>query len=98
MAMLGTASTRKRSVRAWILISLLFLLLAAYLVLAHFMGGPRDVYGFLRYALPQWHEGNLRVGDQAPDARVFSLDGKEAMYVHDWIGKRPLVLIFGSYT
>lgn len=89
---------RKRSAGKWTLISFAFLLLAAYFVLAHFMGGPRDVYGFLRYALPEWHEGNLRVGDRAPDVRVFSLDGKQATYLHDWIGKRPLVLIFGSYT
>lgn len=91
------ALTRKSSVWKWILV-LLGLLLGAYLVLAHFMGGPRDVYGFLRYALPQWREGNLHVGDRAPDARVFSLDGKQALYLRDWIGKRPLVLIFGSYT
>lgn len=62
------------------------------------MGGPRDVYGFLRYALPQWREGNLKVGDRAPDAQVYSLDGRTAMYLRDDIGKRPLVLIFGSYT
>jgi hypothetical protein len=93
-----SASTRKRSVWLWILVSLALLLLAAYPILAHFMGGPRDVYGFLRFALPQWHEGNLHVGDRAPDVRIFSLDGKQALYLHDWIGKRPLVLIFGSYT
>jgi hypothetical protein len=69
-----------------------------YFVLAHFMGGPRDVYGFLRYALPQWHEGELRVGESAPDAPVFSLTGQGAGYLHQWIGKRPLVLIFGSYA
>ena len=78
--------------------TLAVVLLAAYFVLAHFMGGPRDVYGFLRYALPQWREGNLKVGDRAPDARVYALDGKTVMYLHDLIGKRPLVLILGSYT
>lgn len=93
-----SASTRKGSAWLWILVSLALLLLAAYLILAHFMGGPRDVYGFLRYALPQWHEGSLHVGDRAPDSRIFSLDGKQTLYLHDWIGKRPLVLIFGSYT
>jgi hypothetical protein len=93
-----SASIRKRSVWKWTLLSLLFLLLVAFLLRAHFMGGPRDVYGFLRYALPQWHGGNLRVGDRAPDVGIFSLDGKQALYLHDWIGKRPLVLIFGSYT
>ncbi|MGB6483420.1 MAG: hypothetical protein WBE86_08035 [Candidatus Acidiferrales bacterium] len=89
---------RKRSLRKWILASLLLLLLAGYFALAHFMGGPRDVYGFLRYALPQWRQGDLHVGDRAPDARIFSLDGRTAFYLHDKIGSRPLVLIFGSYT
>jgi len=74
------------------------MLLGAYFVLAYLMGGPRDVYGFLRYALPQWREGNLKVGDPAPDARIYALDGKTAHYLHDMIGKRPLVLILGSYT
>ena len=82
----------------WALGSFALLLLTAYFVLAHFMGGPRDVYGFLRYALPQWHEGDLRVGERAPDARIYSLDGRTAFYLHESIGKRPLVLIFGSYT
>lgn len=91
-------SRRKHSAWKWILSVFVVLLLGAYLVLAHFMGGPRDVYGFLRYALPQWHEGNLKVGDRAPDVRVFSLDGRTAHDLDEWIGRKPLVLIFGSYT
>ena len=43
----------------WVAGAVAVLLLAAYFVLAHFMGGPRDVYGFMRYALPQWHQGDL---------------------------------------
>jgi len=93
-----TTPTRRKSLWKWILGAFFVLLLGAYFVLAHFMGGPRDVYGFLRYALPQWREGDLKVGDRAPDARVFSLDGRTSFYLHDEIGKRPLVLIFGSYT
>lgn len=92
-------SRRKHhSALKWVLGGFLILLLAAYFVLAHFMGGPRDVYGFLRYALPQWHEGNLEIGEAAPDVRVFSLDGRTPHDLHEWIGKKPLVLIFGSYT
>ncbi|MGH9740406.1 MAG: hypothetical protein ACRD4X_17745 [Candidatus Acidiferrales bacterium] len=82
----------------WIFASLAVLLVAAYLLLAHFMGGPRDVYGFLRYALPHWREGSVKPGDRAPDARLFALDGSTPLYLHDFIGKRPLVLVFGSYT
>lgn len=96
--MTKSASAQRHSVWKWVVAVFLVLILAAYFVLAHFMGGPRDVYGFLRYALPEWHEGNLHVGDLAPDARVYGLDGHTARYLHEWIGKKPLVLIFGSYT
>jgi hypothetical protein len=96
--MTETIPKRRHHVWRWIFGTLAMLLLAAYFVLAHFMGGPRDVYGFLRYALPQWREGNLKAGDRAPDARVYALDGKTALYLHDMVGKRPLVLILGSYT
>lgn len=89
---------RKWSAWKWILASLALLLLASYFVLAHFMGGPRDVYGFLRYALPEWREGSVHVGDRAPEARLFSLDGATSFSLRERIGKRPLVLIFGSYT
>jgi hypothetical protein len=69
---------------------LLAVLAIGYGVLSHFMGGPRDVYGFLRYALPQWH--------RAPDVPVTSLDGQTQFHLNDRIGQRPLVLVFGSYT
>jgi len=92
------AKTRKRSLWKWMLGSLFVLLFAAYFLLAHFMGGPRDVYGFLRYAVPHWRQGSVQLGDQAPDARLISLDGESDFHLRDRIGKRPLVLIFGSYT
>jgi hypothetical protein len=82
----------------WTSIALAAILLIGYGVLSYFMGGPRDVYGFLRYALPQWHRGDLRVGDPAPDVRLISLDGQSTFFLHDHIGSRPLVLVFGSYT
>lgn len=82
----------------WTSTALVAILLIGYGVLSHFMGGPRDVYGFLRYALPQWHRGDLKVGDPAPDVQLISLDGHSAFNLHDRIGSRPLVLVFGSYT
>jgi hypothetical protein len=89
---------RRRRIWLWLLGSVGGLLVVVFLLLLHFIGGPRDIYGFLRYALPQWRNGDLRVGDRAPDARIYTLDGRTAFYLHDRIGKRPLVLIFGSYT
>jgi len=62
------------------------------------MGGPRDVYGFLPYALPQWYRGDLQVGDRAPDVRRMNIDGQTTFHLRDRIGQRPLVLVFGSYS
>ena len=82
----------------WTLIILVAILAIAFGVGCYFMGGPRDLYGFLRYALPQWHRGDLRVGDTAPDVPLYALDGQSTFRIRDRIGARPLVLIFGSYT
>ena len=87
-----------RRILKWTGISLLALLVIAFGVGCYFMGSPRDLYGFLRYALPQWHRGDLKVGDPAPDARLLALDGLSSFNIHDRIGARPLILIFGSYT
>jgi hypothetical protein len=82
----------------WTAIILLLILAAGYGALSYFMGGPRDAYGFLRYALPGWHQGDLRVGNMSPNVELVSLDGQSRFALHDRIGRRPLVLIFGSYT
>ena len=37
------------------------------------------------------------VDDAAPDAKLVALDGS-TFHLHDRIGRRPLVLVFGSYT
>lgn len=87
-----------RRIFKWTGISLLATLAIAFAIGCYFMGSPRDLYGFLRYALPQWHRGDLKVGDPAPDVRLISLDGASSFYLHDRIGARPLILIFGSYT
>ena len=96
------AIQEKRGVRLrwwkWAILVIVFLSAIGYGVLSHFMGGPRDVYGFLRYALPQWHRGDLRVGEPAPNVRLMNLDGQTTFYLRDRIGQRPLVLVFGSYT
>jgi len=40
----------------------------------------------------------LKVGDMAPDFTLKSLDGPQTVTLSDFRGKRPVVLIFGSYT
>lgn len=57
--------------------------------------GPRNFIGMLRY--DQREEGELAVGDPAPDVVVAALDGSDVR-LRDRFGGRPVVLIFGSYT
>jgi hypothetical protein len=82
----------------WIAISLGALLLIAYVVLSVMAGGPKDALYMVRYALPHMHRGNLRVGDSAPDAKLFALNGEETFHVRQRTGGKPLVLVFGSFT
>lgn len=82
----------------WIGIGFCGLVLAAFIGLSIVAGGPRDAYGMLRYALPHMHRGSLHVGDDAPDALLVALDGAGRFHLRERVGKRPLVLIFGSYT
>jgi hypothetical protein len=74
------------------------LFLAAFGVLSFMAGNPKDVYGMVRYALPHMHRGNLKVGDDAPDARLLALDGTSRFHIREKTGMRPLVLVFGSFT
>lgn len=40
----------------------------------------------------------LREGDIAPDFTLKSPDGKQTVTLSDFRGKRPVALVFGSYT
>jgi hypothetical protein len=82
----------------WSGISVLFLALAAYLGLSIMAGGPKDAFYMIRYALPHMHRGTLKVGDQAPDARLVALDGSSSFHIREKTKGRPLVLVFGSFT
>jgi ferric-dicitrate binding protein FerR (iron transport regulator) len=84
--------------RAWKKVVLV--LLAAVALVAIFVVwkvGPRNVYGLARYGT-QRREGDLQVGQRAPDVTLVSLDGKSRVRLADEIGSKPLVLVFGSYT
>jgi hypothetical protein len=86
--------------RIWIWIAAVVgvLLIAAFVGLSVMAGSPKDAYGMLRYALPHMHRGKLKPGDAAPDAPLLALNGKEQFRIHDRIGGRPLMVVFGSYT
>jgi hypothetical protein len=77
-----------------ILLTLGFLILALAAVGAALVG-PRNILGMIRY--DRRRDGNLKVGDRAPDVELIGLDGS-ARRLSSAIGSRPAVLIFGSYT
>lgn len=41
---------------------------------------------------------NLRVGDTAPDFKLKTKDGDREVQLASFRGKKPVVLVFGSYT
>jgi hypothetical protein len=82
----------------WFGIGLGALFLVAFALLSFMAGSPKDAVYMVRYALPHMHRGHLKIGDTAPDARLLELDGISHFYLHQRIGARPLVIIFGSYT
>jgi len=82
----------------WIAISLGALLVIAFVGLSVMAGGPRDALYMVRYALPHMHRGNLKVGDSAPDAKLFALSGAETFRIRERSTGKPLVLVFGSFT
>ncbi|MCE9595622.1 MAG: hypothetical protein K8S98_15650 [Planctomycetes bacterium] len=57
--------------------------------------GPRNVVGMLLY--DRRREGELKVGDAAPDVTLSRLDGSDTRLLDFQVGK-PLIVIFGSYT
>lgn len=75
----------------------LLALVVAVAVVVWWMGGPRFVIGLMTYG-QQVREGSLAVGDDAPNVTVASLDGTGDRELGEWIGERPLVLVFGSFT
>ena len=47
---------------------------------------------------PPRQPDRIREGDPAPDFKLTSPDGKRTVRLADWQGKRPVALVFGSYT
>ena len=82
----------------WITVSLGALIVIAFVALSVMAGGPKDALYMVRYALPHMHRGNLKVGDTAPDARIYALNGTETFHIRERTGSKPLVVVFGSFT
>jgi hypothetical protein len=47
---------------------------------------------------PKRPADRLHVGDEAPDFTLKTLDGTSEVTLSDFRGKRPVALVFGSYT
>ena len=58
--------------------------------------GPSNIIGMIRY--DQRREGDLKVGDRAPDALLVALDGRTRQPLLAQNASKPLVLVFGSFT
>lgn len=62
-------------------------------------GKPRrDAEIITRPARGERHPESLAVGDPAPDFTLSDPSGKGRVTLSDFRGKRPVVLIFGSFT
>jgi hypothetical protein len=79
--------------KVFLALALLVVLAAAGFVIRI---GPRNVIGMLRY--DQRREGELKVGDRAPDALLISLNGHGREALLDPSPTKPALLIFGSFT
>ena len=53
--------------------------------------------GLLSGEIGSWHRGPA-VGDAAPDFSLSTQDGKTTVTLADYRGKKPVVLVFGSFT
>jgi len=82
----------------WALGVVLVLVVLAFGALSYMAGGPKDALYMVRYAFPHMHRGTLKVGDDAPDARLLALDGQSRFHIRERTAGRPLVLVFGSFT
>lgn len=82
----------------WTIGIALALFIVAFIGLSLMAGSPKDAYGMVRYALPHMHRGKLKVGDDAPDARLVTLNGSDHFHIRERTGVKPLVLVFGSFT
>jgi hypothetical protein len=82
----------------WGLITATVLLVGLAVALSYMAGSPKDAIGMVRFALPQMHRGNLKVGSDAPDATLVALDGQTRFHLRERSQGKPLVLVFGSFT
>ncbi len=97
--------------RTSIVLAVVYLLLFSTVAVA--MLQPPERFGlFMRHApeaviwgaLPapsMWlwaRRGHINEGERAPDFTLATLDHKQRVRLSSYVGQRPVVLVFGSYT
>ncbi len=96
----------------WIAIPLVLAWLAFAGVIYWYMRQPPDRFAPIMARMPMplmlvlpfetlWtraRAGSLRPGDAAPDFDLATLDKTAQVRLSEFRGKRPVVLVFGSYT
>ena len=69
--------------------------------------GAAGAYGYYQAMMKGWvryneydirTEGQLSVGDYAPDLELSQVDGEGSRMLSDLYREKPVVLAFGSYT
>ena len=78
--------------RKWIIRAAIAVIVLAGLAFARApvtrMGSVRDAYGMLRYAIPRMGQGEVKVGDKAPDVELISTDGAARLHLREKIVAR----------
>ena len=79
-----------------LLIVAVLLIVVALVGLALYIG-PRNLIGLVTYG-GQARDGDLQVGDRAPVVPLVALEDGSRRQLDEFVGDRPLVLVFGSFT
>ena len=85
-----------------LLAGIFFLMLQPPLVFARAISKVPAAAVFMLFPFkPLWsvaRAGNLKLGEEAPDFKLKTLDAKEEVLLSSFRGRKPVVLVFGSYT
>jgi hypothetical protein len=100
----------RKALKALLLLPLIYLLVVAGFfaamcqspaIFSSVMARTPDIAFMILPFRPMWlsaRAGRLKVGDEAPDLSLESYDGRSDFKLSALRRKRPVVLVFGSYT